>query len=146
MKHLKHINEGFNTDDYYQEINDVEWDRFDPIMMTKSTIDKIKNLIPSVKLHEGTTDCEYTRDGKLIKFNRLSYEKKTEIKQNWHTDRWYYIKKYELIGLSIFENDDEYFYVCYNKRIDKDNVAIIETYKCDQLDGLKKLLKDKEII
>ena len=27
MKYLKHINEGFNTDDYYQEINDVEWDR-----------------------------------------------------------------------------------------------------------------------
>ena len=140
MKHIR-LFEGFNTDDYYHEINDVEWDRFDPIMMTKSTIDKIKNLIPSAELHEGNQHCEFIRDGKLIKFNRLSYEKKTEIKQEW-----YYIKKYEIIGLSIFETEDEYFYVSYNKRIDKDNVAKIEIYKCDQLDGLKKLLKDKEII
>jgi hypothetical protein len=142
MNHLKHINEGFNTDDYYQEINDVEWDRFDPIMMTKSTIEKIQKIIPSVKLHQGTRDCEFIRYGKLLKFNRFSFEKKTEIKQ------WYSMtgKKYEIIGLSIFETEDEYFYVSYSKRIDKDNVAIIETYKCDQLDGLKKLLKDKEII
>ena len=139
MKHLKHINEGFNTDDYYQEIHDVEWDRFDPIMMTKSTIEKIQKIIPSVKLHQGTLGCELIRDGKLLKFNRFSFEKKTEI--NSMTG-----KKYEIIGLSIFETEDEYFYVSYSKRIDKDNVAKIEIYKCDQLDGLKKLLKDKEII
>jgi len=142
MKHIK-LYEGFNTDDYYQEINDVEWDRFDPIMMTKSTIEKIQKIIPSVKLHQGTTTLTNGQlKFALLKFNRFSFEKKTEIKQ------WYSMtgKKYEIIGLSIFETEDEYFYVSYSKRINKDNVAKIEIYKCDQLDGLKKLLKDKEII
>lgn len=44
--------------------------------------------------------------------------------------------------IKIFEVDDEYFY-CY---INNYNQDITDYYKCDQLEGLIKLFKDKELI
>ena len=126
-----------DLDDYYEEIKPDEWEKFIPIMMTKSTIEKIRKIIPTEPLEY------YNKHGKFI---RLRYEKKTEIKQKVLKNfNWSWTKKYEIKTVSIYEDDDEYFYVNYCKMIDEDNVSIIETYKCDQFEGLVKLLKNLNI-
>jgi hypothetical protein len=47
-------------------------------------------------------------------------------------------------GIFLYEVDDEYFYVCVTKYFDGESFTYY--YRCDQFDGLKKLLKDKGII
>ena len=122
--------EGFNQDEYYVEINDIEWESFTPLMITKSTIDKINKIIP----------CQIMDDYTEGNFNYLKWTKRK------HTSMFSALgfDTRLIISISIFEAEDEYFYVNYN--IQKSTKSTIRLYKCDQIDGLKKLLKDIGII
>jgi hypothetical protein len=59
----------------------------------------------------------------------------------------YYLRSYSKgIVVRIYESEDEYFYVYY---LDNSRYGIkppAKLYKCDQIEGLFKLLKDKDII
>ena len=120
----------------YQEINDVEWDTLKPIVMTKNTIDKIKKIIPhNIGVHPSLYDG--------VKYTRLSFEiKKEETIRSFLQFR---DKEYEIKSGSIYEAEDEYFYISYRKRNSGERHYYMKTYKCDQLLGLENLIKDLNI-
>jgi hypothetical protein len=116
MKHIKQwsIFEGFNTDDYYQEIEYNEWfaQRLNRLYISDNLNNRIKNLFDS----------------------SFDYQKQDSQGSVIYVD----IK--EDIEVIIMINDDEWYYVY----LLSNNYS--GYYKCDQFDGLKKLLKDKGII
>jgi hypothetical protein len=122
MKHIKQwsIFEGFNTDDYYQEIDYEEWydQRLNRLNISDNLNNRIKNLFDSRSDYQ-----KQDSKGSVI------YVDKKDKKD----------KKGTLCEIKISLNDDDWYYVyIYNE--------VREYYKCDQFDGLKKLLKDKGII
>jgi hypothetical protein len=127
----------------YQEINDVEWDKLKPIVMTKNTIDKIKKIIHhNIGVHPSLYDG--------LKYTRLSFEiRKEETIRSFLQFR---DKEYEIKSGSIYEVEDEYFYCaigCWESYSIRNSGErrhyYMKTYKCDQLLGLENLIKDLNI-
>ena len=132
MKHIKQwsIFEGFNTDDYYQEIEWNEWfaQRLNRLYISDNLNNRIKNLFDS--------SFDYQ---KLDNQGSIIFVDKKEGREDI---------VYNAIEVKIMINDDEWYYVDISI-IYNDNGSMFDLggyYKCDQFDGLKKLLKDKEII
>jgi hypothetical protein len=127
MRHLKVFNEN-NSDQFYTEIGKPSEARFanaaiDAIDFNVYNFNLIKNhLKPDVKI-------------KLLKKLLLTEFDKIYVPA---TDLVKIITKN--ISIDIYETDDEWFYVVYN------HVSTpIKYYKCDQIEGVLKLLKDKNI-
>lgn len=115
MKHIK-LYEGFNNDDYYQEIDYEEWftQRLNRLNISDTLNNRIKNLFD-------TNDYQKVDGrGSVIYVYKICQGNLCEIKISLNDDEWYYV---------ALEREPEDTF-----------------YKCDQFDGLKKLLKDKEII
>ena len=129
MKHIR-LFEGFNTDDYYQEIEWNEWfsQRLNRLYISDNLNNRIKNLFDT------TGD-----DGPRTLYRKTTYQKVDGQGSVIYVDK---IKIYQgtLCEIKISLNDDEWYYVAIEKEPED------TFYKCDQFDGLKKLLKDKEII
>ena len=128
MKHIK-LFEGFNNDDYYQEIDYDDWwdNREIRIEMSSRTIEVISGILMFWDI-----DVDDNKD--MIS----AYNQNVSIKNY----------DYEI---KVYEVDDEYFYVQVTRSYPGSTPAgstfkQLSWYKCDQFDGLKKLLKDKEII
>ena len=122
MKHIK-LYEGFNNDDYYQEIDYEEWfaQRLNRLNISDTLNNRIKNLFDT-----NDRNIDY-RIGHLSSGNQGSVR----------VDK---MCQGILCEIKISLNDDEWYYVALEREPED------TFYKCDQFDGLKKLLKDKEII
>lgn len=135
MKHIKHINEGFNQDDYYVNISDDEY----------------------YKLSYDTDDNKDIFNSKEVDFfNRLTIG-------HWEKELGRYIYGQSFISTTE-EFDDSYkVNIIKNQMINyitklKDSYYLVNCYdcyrtflspmkyKCDQFEGLVRLLKDKGII
>jgi hypothetical protein len=125
--------ETFENNDYYQEIESDEWfDSMNSRIEISHVLNNIKNLfgdkfICKERFHSGKTE---------------SIIEVTSWGPNTQSDYQYLIR--------ITLNDDEWFYVhCVivkglgKKERTKQSIKI---YKCDQWEGLVKLLKDKSIL
>ncbi len=120
MKHLR-LFEGF-VGDYYEEIDvDDYYDNLDiRIEMSSSIIKKISGLF------SWGVDVDDNNDIISVICPPTMARRGCEY------------------GICLYEVDDEYFYVCVTKYFDGESFTYY--YRCDQFDGLKKLLKDKGII
>ena len=112
MKHImKYLKQFENHNQYYIEIDNDEWDEFETIEMSDSTISKINNMSPFI----------FTREGDGLEY--------------WHgNSNSSKTLPSDIRFIIIYEGDDEYFYV-HTWNLKKDYY-----YKCDQLEGLKVLL------
>ena len=128
MKHIR-LFEGFNTDDYFQHIDNNDWwdNRDEQIEMSYNTIKKICGLFSNWNIE--------VDDNMYI------------ILDNQNVS----IKNYEYT-INLYEVDDEYFYVNVTRQyiwfdIYYPNGGSFEySYKCDQLEGVIKFLKNENII
>jgi len=127
MKHIKQwsIFEGFNTDDYYQEIDYEEWfsQRLNRLYISDNLNNRIKNLFDSSFDYQ-----KQDSQGSVIYVDKKEGREDIEVKIMINDDEWYYV------DISIIYNDNGSMF------------DLGGSYKCDQFDGLKKLLKDKEVI
>ena len=131
MKHIKHINEGFNIDDYYvnltkDEYEKVAWDTYD----NKESFDSKEVDF----LKKNTVICHWENEsGSTTEEFDDSY--KVRIKQKRE------MRRLKRMGENIYitKLKDSYYVVNFNSNIN-------ELYKCDQFEGLVRLLKDKMVI
>jgi hypothetical protein len=113
--------EAFNTDDYYTIVDQQTW-----YELMNNTIDirgyynRIKNSI-----HEDYYLCKLMDQVELV-IIIVPYSEKG-------------------LNINIIRTDDEWFYVRINKYPYINNSDLI-VYKCDQIEGVMKLLKDLNII
>lgn len=120
--------ENFETENYYQEISIEEWWERKSISMSESTINKILKILP-------------------VHFESIHKDNINYLKHYHEDPDDYPVPSYTKIF--IYESDDEYFYVFYNKVYETQNNKgvikhddiITKQYKCDQLSGLEKLIK-----
>jgi hypothetical protein len=127
MKHIR-LFEGFNTDDYYQHIDSNDWwdNRYERIEMSYNTIKKICGLFSNWNIE--VDDNMY-----IIKNNMISTDNQNVS-----------IKNYDYT-INLYEVDDEYFYVNVTRRY-PNGESFEYSYKCDQLEGVIKFLKNENII
>jgi hypothetical protein len=128
MRHIK-LFEGFNKDEYYEEIEELydDEDTFSPIS---------SELKKSIKSWFELTDDKICSLGFYI-----TEELNIDIRD-------YNINISSLDGslwLNLMEMVDEYYYIQFG-HIENGQVKLDGHYRCDQLDGVKKFLKDKGII
>jgi len=123
MKWLKYINENFNQDDYYKEI---DFDTYhDDLMFTElftsKEVEFINTLNPSQWVgndsicNNGETAFRVTLKAPTKHISKMLYYNITKLEDGWY-----------LVSLTF------HIGVYY--------------YKCDQIEGLKRLLKDLDII
>ena len=118
MKHIK-LFEGFNTDDYFQHIDNDDWwdNREIRIEMSSRTIEVISGLFSN-------WDIEVDDNKDMISVQA--------------------IKNYEYV-IKVYEVDDEYFYVEVTRSYPNGG-TFCYCYRCDQLEGLIQFLKNENII
>jgi hypothetical protein len=130
-------NESFNTDEFYKEIEPTEF-------------------------YETLTDPRYMGFKNCVDMNFKKYvEIKNRVISQWDSihssmDHIWKFKSIEISGthnLTIYEGQDEWFYVVVSGDFDVDKRTIKARtikahtyYKCDQFEGLEKLLQDFKII
>jgi len=119
MKHIK-LYEGFNNDEYYQEIEYDEYfaQRVNRLNISDNLNNRIKDLFDT---YLGNDYLKVDGQGSVIYVDSKD-------------------DKGTLCEIKISLNDDEWYYVALEKEPED------TFYKCDQFEGLKKLLKDKEVI
>jgi len=128
MKHLRKFNESSDDEnEYYHEIDDpgvdsTEWNYVD---FTK--VDQLCDLLAD-------------QEGIEVSIEYYGYPEKDQRELVIDVDREGSVVRM----VEIFELDDEWYIAVFDK---KEGDEIWERwYKCDQYDGLIKLLKDKKII
>ena len=128
MKHIR-LFEGFETEDYYIIIdNEYYYDELqERVEMSNVTINRIKELF-SEQIDHPFTHWDIDIGNMLDVINIWDHFPTQNIQG-----------KYEI---QIFETIDEYYYIYINNY--KEHYT--DYYKCDQFEGLVKLLKDKSII
>lgn len=125
MKHIKKFNE-HNTDDYYMPY-DGHGDHLKQLDISQQNIDYIKNLLDKNKYNVNTTgDWLDGTAGKSIVISRSKPMFSARVDFN---------------SIEISELEDEYFRVYFHRKLEKSRA-----YKCDQIDGVRELLKDKGVI
>jgi hypothetical protein len=141
MKHIKTwhslnaLFEGFESNDYYTEIDfntyrDIKYSSKHEINKDCSLTEKEKDWIKSNIRFVDWKWCDDPRYTFGAVFNIPKFYSYSSIEVK-----------------SIYKIEDEYF-LCRlkSKGTNSGTEKIIKYYKCDQFDGLKKLLKDKRII
>lgn len=146
MKYLKYFKE--SKEEYYKKWTDSDED-IPAKIMSKYNMDYICSLFPGIiksKSFPILSNYKYRYEIRdLYTFLRYIFfiRKPPKINKSGEGFISIYIKN-EKCNIDIVELEDEYFYVAfYNKRSSLD-VSLM--YKCDQLDGVKELLKDMNII
>jgi hypothetical protein len=120
MKHIR-LFEGFNTDDYFQHIDNDDWwdNRDEQIEMSYNTIKKICGLFSNWDIEVDDNNLYIILDNQNVSIKNYDYT------------------------INLYEVDDEYFYVNVTRPYPN---AFEYSYKCDQLEGLIKFLKNENII
>ena len=140
--------ESFNNNEYYSEISESEFegDSYKPIDFKHTN-----ELNRWIESHHGFISDEETplrnmtgfQHGHNYKpffigevyFNKRGLHRRNGVlSYKIESDKWFCI---------IFESNDEWFWVNLE---DQNSPFINYYYKCDQFDGLTKLLKDKKVI
>ena len=151
MKHLRKFNESVSNE-YYQELDTdlLEWHKnlCDPLCVGyKKAISIDKNIVNSFRERlNNTKDIvweAYNNIDKLWDFNFiLIYKIHQKLGKNigsslgiWNVDR-----------IKIYETQDEWFWVEMSGGRSKSNMYQNTFFKCDQIDGVKKLLQDLGVI
>jgi hypothetical protein len=152
MKHIK-LFEGFNQDEYYQEITAQDWNNFmisdsgrRKIINNRKLLERIINKIdPKLVVSWLGVNLDPKPNGRILSICDDSPKK-------YHTNR---------MEVFIVPLEDEYFIVRFFDRTNENwedyplslpfeisykSYSGTKYYKCDQRDGLVKLLKDKGII
>ena len=142
MKHIR-LFEGFNEDDYYVRIEyediDEEMDS-DIISFTKKK--EAKKLAKSLG-----TDIFFTRENSLLTwlldlgYDGYEFDRKPKLKTRVGMVKDYGDNYQDHID--IWEAEDEFYIVFIDSLHNDDSIDDGKFYKCDQWDGLVKLLKDK---
>ena len=136
MKHIKKwksINESGYLDEFYEEIGQDEY--------FLTTVDRIKfdnklyNQILSL-FYKDLMDWSPKVNNNGIYMRPIILQKDVSLSVN----KYCISIKNIYIKMDIFISDDEWFYVKLS------SVGIIQYYKCDQYEGLVKLLKDFKFI
>ena len=137
MKHIR-LFEGFNKDEYYVEIDgfnceSIEIDGFDYnlIDMGETFVKKLKSIgfSPIINNHKGVYCMRkriYKGLGDKLKYNILSFATLGSYNEG--------------VEIDVYQLEDEYFVL-------RESVSYeVFHFRCDQFEGLLKLLKDKGII
>ena len=119
MKHIKSIKEKYGTEDYYKEVNEDEWFAFKPLMISDKNINKIEGFARGRFIFEISGLNRSGDYGNIYKYISLR--------------KWSYL-------LQIYESEDDYFYVY--REVENGRNVKHNRYKCDQIDGLEKLIND----
>ena len=135
MKHIK-LFEGFNKDEYYQRVDSedsplLNKDRFDDyewVDLSSRVIDYLKG---EIMYGWEISDSGRYRGFSFVKLSMNVYRRGKIV---------------PVISCIIFESSDDWFWVSQTIHSDGYPAVPRQTYKCDQFEGLLKLLKDKGII
>ena len=134
MRLLK-LFESFTTDDYYQEQMDEEFSKIPIISMSDKYVSAISNIVDKYKSSRNVNNLEVKVGGDTKKYIRI----KNPLQLNTPV---YDVNSSRNIwtSLNISESEDEWFRVSIWYRIG------YKRYKCDQIEGVERLLKDKGIL
>lgn len=148
MIHIK-LFEGFDTQDYYVNISDIEGNEY--INTTNTNIrwdagkimDKLLPLLKGGFVIKNKYYGSFSQDDKSNFISKSAYFGRVSV-----VIHKYYNHHFQ--DFFILPLEDEYYVVLhkewyYHKNSFESNVQY-NYYKCDQWDGLVKLLKDKSII
>jgi hypothetical protein len=125
MKHIK-LFEGFETNDYYQEISFADWVKMSIIDISPETISKLRDLGLDIIRSESAQ----IMTSKGLKRHQVAFI-------SWKTIRYDGLEKQSVI--SILECEDEYFLLQFSVN------GIVKNFRCDQWEGLVKCLIDEVI-
>ena len=123
MKWIK-LFEAFDNE-YYQEISEEEYEDGHGVSFEQKYYDKLESFLnePDVLSYKDMTNGADVFDG--VYFQRGGMGSFSPY-------------------VTIYQDDDEWFYVRINDA-DEENYKVNYYYKCDQFDGLIKLLKFKDL-
>ena len=144
MRHLKLFQEGFETEDFYRKV-----DRYEYHQKVGSDTDNSNNRIEFDKTDIGSLD-EMFIDSDF----KYRISKGTTNNQNHENHDYTYLKIWKMTTkveseFFIFKVPDDYFIVYWSKETESSRKGTIKDnqyYICDQINGVIKLLIDKEII
>jgi hypothetical protein len=138
MKWLK-LFEGFETDDYYKEVSEDEYDELATSHVNFTTYEKeeIKKYFHQVS-REFTIYVKNLETGEIYKDTIAKTQGDpglVEVEERYIIPKEYFLISYNhKVRMAISKIDDEWFMVLlYEKG---------RYYKCDQIEGLKKLIED----
>ena len=114
---MKHLKLFESANPYYEKISSEEFDFSDMIGMSESNIRKIENL--------------KTQKGVVRRLFRYPFDFFEFVASDCSEE------------LNVYEREDEWFYVLAASRIDD---SPSDYYRCDQFEGLVRLLKDLKVI
>jgi hypothetical protein len=143
MKRIR-LFEAFNTDDYYQETTGPDFSDLLTEYFSKKNLEVILNILNTYVTYVSKEKEKFGLSDNIFLF------KKGVIKKNdKRFDKWdgtgdighIHINPDGKTIVEIFMGEDEWYLV----RISSFLEASIKFYKCDQIEGLKKLLHDKSI-
>jgi len=145
MRFLK-LFESFTTDDYYQEQMDEEFSEIPIISMSDKYVSAISNIVDKYKSSRNVNNLEVKVGAAGAYINPLDLpdtKKYIRIKNPLQLNTPVYdvnSSRNIWTSLNITESEDEWFRVSIWYRIG------YKRYKCDQIEGVERLLKDKGIL
>jgi len=157
MIHIK-LFEGFNTDDYYKEIS--EDDFYDMVMDGIDSNSELEDIgldyFEKLKTYKTDMNIRLNTSSRISsvieKVVRIISIDSTSVKFKSQGERLRELEKRPHLGyyFEVYGFTDEWFLVYFedwsrsNNKVD--SLLNQKYYKCDQMDGLIKFLKDKNIL
>ena len=145
MIHIK-LFEGFETDDYYKEIS--EDDFYDMVMDGIDSNSELEDIgldyFEKLKTYKTDMNIRLNKGNRISSVRIISIDS-TGVKFRSQGERLRELEKRPHLGyyFEVYGFTDEWFLVYFE---DWSRSNIITYYKCDQMDGLIKFLKDKNIL
>ena len=145
MIHIK-LFEGFGTDDYYKEIS--EDDFYDMVMDGIDSNSELEDIgldyFEKLKTYKTDMNIRLNKGNRISSVRIISIDS-TGVKFRSQGERLRELEKRPHLGyyFEVYGFTDEWFLVYFE---DWSRSNIITYYKCDQMDGLIKFLKDKNIL
>jgi hypothetical protein len=144
MRYLKLFKEGFDTEDFYKEV-----DRNEYLQKAGSDVERTDfEKTDRVSLEENLVDCKLRWK---IRRGKTAYQRSYFVEDHFYDylEIWTY-PTYSKINeeIFIFKVPDDYFIVYWTTETRKGKGVNSKSkyFICDQVNGLLKLLTDKKII
>ena len=119
-------------DKYYEEVDATEFFNFIPIEMSSKEIERIMNKCSLPLVYKTGWDGD-----RQIHYDFLTHEKK-------NTD-WVSGQVIKLVRTDVYKAEDEYYYVKITNYDWDRQIDLSTSYRCDQIEGLIQMFKDKKI-
>lgn len=130
MKHIK-LFEGFDKDDYYQRVSENDYNTMIEGGSFRPFDEGVVRLLRDLGLRVMEQKCSSNWLPKIWEDDDIVF-----MWRNFHTE--HYSKH-----VMVYSMDDEWYLV---RIVDHPQMGGVSVWKCDQLEGLVELLKDKNII